>query len=240
MRTSHQSDGEELLFVMGWGNRVDGTNERWFATQLANEGYRVTLVELPTNPRDFEAEYLDPVADLWRELGEPLVVGHSTGGLVAAHLRPERAVYVSPWWAFHGEKHRERILRWGSKLPLSRPFVPIDFDREEIGPRVTDRGWSRIPDYVSPVFIREIRGRTGVASRDIRPCAGLLFAPGYRRGTAGHRRTSALRAGPPLRRRPRAVRGGRPRGRDRRRSRRYRGSYRVTIADDFGNERARE
>jgi pimeloyl-ACP methyl ester carboxylesterase len=157
MRTSHQGDGEELLFVMGWGNRVDGTNERWFATQLANEGYRVTLVELPTNPLDFEAGYLDPVADLWRELGEPLVVGHSTGGLVAAHLRPERAVYVSPWWAFHGEKHRERILRWGSKLPLSRPFVPIDFDREEIGPRVTDRGWSRIPDYVSPVFIREIR-----------------------------------------------------------------------------------
>lgn len=157
MKTNTIGEGEELLFVMGWGNRVDGTNERWFATQMAKEGYRVTLVELPTNPRDFEAEYLEPVADLWYDLGEPLVVGHSTGGLVAAHLQPEQAVYVSPWWAFHGEKHRERILRWGSKLPLTRPIVPIDFDREEVGPRVTDRGWGRIPNRVSPVFIREIR-----------------------------------------------------------------------------------
>lgn len=157
MRTNTIGDGEELLFVMGWGNRVDGTNERWFATQMANEGYRVTLVELPTNPRDFEVEYFEPIADLWYDLDEPLVVGHSTGGLVAAHLQADQAVYVSPWWAFHGEKHRERILRWGSKLPLTRPFVPIDFDRAEIGPRVTDRGWDRIPNRVSPVFIGEIR-----------------------------------------------------------------------------------
>lgn len=151
------NEDEELLFVMGWGNRVDGTNERWFATQMADEGYRVTLVELPTNPRDLETEYVEPVADLWYDLDEPLVVGHSTGALVAAHLQTEQAVYVSPWWAFHGEKHREGILRWGSKLPLVRPFAPIDFDREEVGPRVTDRGWDRIPKHVSPVFISEIR-----------------------------------------------------------------------------------
>ena len=37
------------------------------------------------------------------------------------------------------------------------PVVPVDFDREEVGPRVTDRGWERVPDRVSPNFVREIR-----------------------------------------------------------------------------------
>jgi len=145
------------LFLMGWGNRVGGTDGRWFATRLADEGYRVTLAEIPTNPTDFDREYLLPVASIRGDLGDPTVVGHSTGGLVAAHLRPERAVYVSPWWAFHGEKLRGWLLGWGSKLPVSRPLVPVDFDREEVGPRVTDHGWERVPDRVSPAFVREIR-----------------------------------------------------------------------------------
>lgn len=157
METDCIGDGEDMLFIMGWGNRVDGTNERWFATRLADEGYAVTLVELPTNPTDFERDYLAPVEAVADGLEDPTVVSHSTGGLVSAHVEPERPLYVSPWWAFSGEKHRETLLEWGSKLPLSKPFVPIDFDREEVGSRVTDRGWARLPKYVSPAFIREIR-----------------------------------------------------------------------------------
>lgn len=157
MKTDALGRGEDLLFAMGWGNRVDGTNERWFAEQLAAEGYRVTLVELPTNPTDFEREYLEPLVDVRDDLEDPMVVGHSTGGLIAAHLQPERAVYVSPWWAFYGEKLRGWLIELGAKLPVSTPVVPIDFDREEVGARVTDRGWERVPDRVSPAFIREIR-----------------------------------------------------------------------------------
>lgn len=157
MKTDQIGSGPDLLFVMGWGNRIDGTNERWFATQLAAEGYAVTLVELPTNPTNFERDYLSPVAGVENDLEDPLVVGHSTGGLVAAHLQPDRAVYVSPWWGFYGAKLRERLLRWGSKLPVAKPFVPIDFDREEVGPRVTDSGWDRVPNVVSPAFIGAIR-----------------------------------------------------------------------------------
>ena len=85
METDALGRGEDLLFAMGWGTRVDGTNERWFAEQLAGEGYRVTLVELPTNPTNFERDYLVPVAGVRDDLGSPTVVGHSTGGLVAAH-----------------------------------------------------------------------------------------------------------------------------------------------------------
>jgi len=157
MKTDVLGSGADLLFVMGWGNRLDGTNERWFAEQLADEGYRVTLLELPTNPTEFEREYLAPVADVRRDLDEPVVVGHSTGGLVAAHLEPARAVYVSPFWAFYAEKHLTRVLAWGSKLPIERPVVPVPFDRGEVGPRVTDRQWRRVPDRLSPAYLREIR-----------------------------------------------------------------------------------
>jgi hypothetical protein len=157
METDRIGSGEDLLFVMGWGNRVDGTNERWFATQLAAAGYAVTLVEIPTNPTSFGRAYLSPAAGIRERLDDPVIVGHSTGGLIAAHLEPERAVYVSPWWAFYGERLRGWLLRWGSKLPIAQPFVPIDFDREQLGPRVTDRGWDRVPDYVSPAFVRAIR-----------------------------------------------------------------------------------
>jgi hypothetical protein len=157
MKTDVLGDGDDLLFVMGWGNRVDGTNERWFAEQLADEGYQVTLVGLPTNPTDFERDYLAPLADVRGDLETPAVVAHSTGGLVAANLRPERAVYVSPWWAFYGEKLRGWLLELGSKLPVSAPVIPVDFGREEVGPRVTDRGWERVPDRVSPAFVREVR-----------------------------------------------------------------------------------
>jgi pimeloyl-ACP methyl ester carboxylesterase len=157
METDALGSGTDLLFVMGWGNRVDGTNERWFAQQFADEGYRVTLVELPTTPTDFDRDYVAPVAAVRSELDDPVVVGHSTGGLVAAHLEPTRAVYVSPWWAFYGEKLRSYRLALASKLPIERPVLPIDFDREEIGPRVTDRHWRRLPDRVAPTFLREIR-----------------------------------------------------------------------------------
>lgn len=157
METDTLGSGDDLLLVLGWGNRVDGTNERWFAQQVANEGYRVTIVELPTNPTAFEREYLAHVAGARDDLDDPAVVAHSTGALVAAHLEPKRAVYVSPWWAFYGEKLRGRFLEWGSKLPIERPIVPIDFDRDEVGPRVTDRQWDRVPNRVSPAFIREVR-----------------------------------------------------------------------------------
>jgi hypothetical protein len=154
-----EDDRGELLFVMGWGNRLDGDNERWFTAQLVEAGYRVNVVELPTNIADFEAEYLEPVREYRRQKALQLVpvVSHSLGGLVAAHLKPETAVYLSPWWGFYGEKLRSTQLDLVSKLPFERPVVPIDFQRAEVGSLVTDQQWDRLPSRVSPTFIREIR-----------------------------------------------------------------------------------
>jgi hypothetical protein len=148
--------GPDLVFVMGWGNRLDGENERWFLDRLADD-YTVHAFEIPTNGTDFEADYLAPVREHARGLDDPLYLSHSTGGLVVGHLDPARAVHVSPWWAFYGAKLRGPVFEYGTKLPVERPFVPIDFSREEVGPRVSDEAWARLPKQVSPAFVDTIR-----------------------------------------------------------------------------------
>ena len=153
-------EGQDLLFLMGWGNKLDGDNERWFVDRLVEAGYRVHAGQLPTNISDFEAEYLAPAREYRDENALQLapVLSHSTGGLVAAYLRPKAAIYMSPWWGFYGGKLRKTQLAVVAALPTQTPLLPIDFGRHEIGSLVTESQWQALPSRVSPTFIREIRG----------------------------------------------------------------------------------
>lgn len=146
-------DGSDVLFIMGWGNRLDGENERWLADRLVERGYSVRLLELPTNTTDFAADYLGPARDHLAALADPVVLSHSTGGLVAAHLEPDRAVYLAPWWGIFGRKLRGRVLELVARLPVSSPLVPIDFEAAEVGAHVTDDHWERLPKRVSPAYL---------------------------------------------------------------------------------------
>lgn len=149
-------EGEDLLFVMGWGNRLDGDNERWVVDRLVERGYEVHAVQLPTNAADFEADYLDPVRERYGRLDDPTVVSHSTGGLVVAYLRPGPAVYLAPWWGVYGMKLRGAGPKLAARLPVETPLLPIDFGREEVGALVTDEQWDRLPKRVSPAFMRTV------------------------------------------------------------------------------------
>lgn len=155
MTRETRGTGPDLVFVLGWGNRLAGENERWFIDRLAAD-YTVHAFEIPTNGTDFETDYLRPVRDHAAGLDDPHYLSHSTGGLVVGHLAPERAVYISPWWAFYGAKLRGPVFEYGTRLPIERPFVPIDFTQEEVGPRVSDEAWATLPKQVSPAFIRTI------------------------------------------------------------------------------------
>lgn len=155
--TVNETGEEGLLFVMGWGNRLEGENERWFIDRLADAGYRVHAIRLPTDIVDFDREYRRPVQRYFDAHEPSAIVGHSLGGLVAAHLDADAPrVYLSPWWGIHGLKH----LGWQSvvvpRLPIRARVLSINTSREEIGARVTDEQWAALPKRISPAFIAEV------------------------------------------------------------------------------------
>lgn len=159
MRFESFGDGDDVLFVMGWGNKLDGDNEQWFFDRLVAAGYQVHAAQIPTNITDFETEYLEPVRE-YRDanaLQLAPVLSQSTGGLISAHLEPNAAVYMSPWWQFYAPKLRATQLALASKVPTDRALIPLDFDRHELGSLVTEAQWEALPKRVSPTFIREVR-----------------------------------------------------------------------------------
>jgi len=167
-------DGDpDLVVVLGWGNRIDHENVRWLVDLLVDGGYRVHVFQIPVNISDFQAEYLDPVlAYIDRAgLGEYRFLGHSTGGLVGAHVRdptPVTRTYLSPWWGYP-EDQQGIGLRIVEKLPLSAQVVPAGTaDRDALGELATDRQIAENPGTASPAFI----GATRRAQADLPPFDG--------------------------------------------------------------------
>lgn len=146
-----------VVFIGGWGQRLDSPNTRWLLDVLTTAGMAVHAFELPTGMTDLHREYVEPVARFRASLGPHGVLSHSAGGLVAAHaLAGRRGVYLSPWWGLYGGKLRARALQWCLRLPLRARLLPIDFTRDELGDLVTDEDWAALPKRVSPRFVAEI------------------------------------------------------------------------------------
>ncbi|WP_226039070.1 alpha/beta hydrolase [Natrinema sp. DC36] len=157
-RIFNEDGDEELVFVMGWGNRWTHENVSWLVGQLTEAGYRVHAFELPTNIDDFKADWLEPVAEYVRDLEEYQLLGHSAGALVAQALDgADNHVYLSPWWGY-GKGFPEPLLEAVSKLPTTFPCLPVgDMDRAALGSKATDHQIATTPSWVSPAFVRETR-----------------------------------------------------------------------------------
>jgi pimeloyl-ACP methyl ester carboxylesterase len=153
-------DDPDLAFVLGWGNRPGHETVRWLIDRLA-ERYRVHAFEVPVNGTDFEGEYLDPVVEYVADLGAYRLLGHSTGGLVAAHVRdpaPETRTHLSPWWGF-ADDQRGPLLSLVTRVPSARQVIPSGAStREALGALASDEQLADSPDRVSPAFLRTIRG----------------------------------------------------------------------------------
>ncbi|NUB93092.1 alpha/beta hydrolase [Haloterrigena sp. SYSU A558-1] len=157
-RIFNEDGDEELVFVMGWGNRWTHENVSWLIGTLTEAGYRVHAFELPTNIDDFKADWLEPIAEYVRDLEEYQLLGHSAGALIAQALDgADNHVYLSPWWGY-GETVPEPLLEAVSKLPTTLPCLPVSgLDREAIGEEATDHQLETTPNWVSPAFVRETR-----------------------------------------------------------------------------------
>ncbi|MDS0475431.1 alpha/beta fold hydrolase [Natrinema sp. 1APR25-10V2] len=157
-RIFNEDGDEDLVFVMGWGNRWTHENVSWLLGTLTEAGYRVHAFELPTNIDDFKADWLEPVAEYVRGLDGYQLLGHSAGALIAQALDgADNHVYLSPWWGYGGG-FPEPVLEAVSAVPTTFPCLPIgDLDREALGERATDHQIATTPSWVSPTFVRETR-----------------------------------------------------------------------------------
>lgn len=158
MRAEVYGEGEDdLVFVLGWANKPEYAGLRWLIDRLTDAGYRVNALEIPRVISDFDAEYLDPVADYVAELDEYRLLGHSTGGLIGEFLDdPTTRVYLSPWWGFHDDL-RNPVVSLLMRLPTRRRLLPAEFDREDLGELASDLQVQGVPDRVAPTFLREAK-----------------------------------------------------------------------------------
>lgn len=156
-RTFNETGSPTLLFVMGFGNRVEGATEGWFIDRLTDNGYRVHAIQLATNIADFHREYIVPVQRIHDHQDPVAVLGHSLGGLVTAFLETAaRDVYLSPWWGMYEAK----VSAWEEwlvpRLPIRARILPIKTRRDELGDHLSDAEWEQLPKRLSPVFITEV------------------------------------------------------------------------------------
>jgi hypothetical protein len=151
-------DGDDLVVVLGWGNRLDHENVRWLIDRLADE-YRVHAFQIPDAISEFEREYVRPIERYVDDLGEWRIHGHSTGGLIgpvvaAATTPPTTRTYLSPWWGNPPER-QGLLFDLLERLPVSRSILPggVD-DRRLIGDLTTDDQLAKAPN-AAPTFLRE-------------------------------------------------------------------------------------
>jgi pimeloyl-ACP methyl ester carboxylesterase len=152
-RTFNESGSPTLLFVLGFGNRLDGASVGWGIDRLTDAGYRVHAIQLPTDITDFKREYRRPVQRVHDEQDPAGVVGHSLGGLVTSYLdSTAKRVYLSPWWGIHESKASD-WERWiVPRLPVRAQILPVKIHRE-IGTYLSDEEWERLPKRLSPAYI---------------------------------------------------------------------------------------
>jgi len=147
---------DELVFVLGWGNRIGHENVQWLIDELTAE-YRVTVFEIPDTIDDFVEEYVRPIERYVETLESFRLLGHSTGGLIGPYIEgAETRTYLSPWWGY-AENQQGPALTLVRKLPVSIPIVPTEVtEREVIGELATDRQLSEGAGRAAPSFLREI------------------------------------------------------------------------------------
>ena len=154
-------DGKNLVWILGWGNKLHHTNVNWLIEQLVDAGYRVHCFEIPTEITDFEREYIAPVADHLETLDSFRLLSHSAGGLIAAYLEgAETTTFLSPFWGFReGQMGLDTpLIRIGGLLPVSKPLFPAGVStRESKGQLATDRELAEGPTRAAPTWLRECR-----------------------------------------------------------------------------------
>ncbi|WP_233560604.1 alpha/beta hydrolase [Halobellus sp. Atlit-38R] len=159
--TRRGTDGDDLLFVLGWGNKPTHEHVAWLLTRLLEADYRVHAVTIPTNVWDFDDQYLAPLDEYVREHDFDVLLSHSTGGLIAEHLARNhdvRNVFLSPWWGVETDGLLDRaILAVFERLPTARRLYDPELDADAVGTLKSPAEAETGPSGLSPAFLATIR-----------------------------------------------------------------------------------
>ncbi|SFR99351.1 hypothetical protein SAMN05216559_2193 [Halomicrobium zhouii] len=160
---SDTSDGaaeRDCLFVLGWGNRPDHEPVRWLIDRLVADGWRVHTAALPVHVTNVRHEWVAPVERYAADLDEFALLGHSAGGLTAAHARVSGATtrtYLSPWWGYPPATSGP-LPSLLAKIPADAKVLPSGMAGPHLlGEYATERQVAATPDRVSPRFLRATR-----------------------------------------------------------------------------------
>ena len=156
-RVVNEDRDRDVVFILGWGTRLDNANVRRMFRTLGDAGYRVHAFQIPTDIEDFARDYVDPIKEAIGGLERFVLMSHSTGGLIAPYLRTGMpCIFISPWWGIYGFKLRSGQIALAKRLRLRARIIPIDFGKEELGDMVTEEDWAGLPKKVSLRFVAEI------------------------------------------------------------------------------------
>jgi hypothetical protein len=170
LETYGDEGNDRVVFVLGWGNKPEFDNVQWLVDRLVEADYLVDVFEIPPHVSDYRAEWIEPVRSHVAEHAPVRSLSHSTGGLISRYLDAadlHSRVYLSPWWGFH-EDLESPLTPIILRLPISTPFLPADFDKEELGELATEYQVEHTPSKMAPTFLREAkRGQRNMPPFDV-------------------------------------------------------------------------
>jgi hypothetical protein len=154
------TDERDCLFVLGWGNRPEHEPVRWLIDRLVADGWRVHTATLPVHVTNVRHEWVAPVERYAADLDEFALLGHSAGGLTAAHARVSgvtTVTYLSPWWGYPPATSGP-LSSFLAKIPADAKVLPSGMAGPHLlGEHATERQVRETPSRVSPRFLQATR-----------------------------------------------------------------------------------
>lgn len=149
--------GNKVVFIMGWGNRLDDACVLWLEIQAKRENWNLLIIEIPTEFLSFQ-KILSKIQDEISEEKIDLLIGFSMGALFAVHLNAHKRIFVSPYWKI--PIHRLINGSYGLSMFFLKlikfiriPILPRGFSEDEIGEMDIPKF---VPEKISPYTIHEI------------------------------------------------------------------------------------
>ncbi|MGA1821394.1 MAG: alpha/beta fold hydrolase [Thermoplasmatota archaeon] len=152
------SSGDDLLFVMGYGNDFGNPGIKWTIEWLESIPFRTRLVRIPTGFTDFRSQVIDPLQKIADDLSDLILISHSFGSLAASYVKgARRNIYIGPYWGVPPHKTSpflDRIVRFMGRSRIS--LIPRGFEYPDLGDAAVERDIATVPKTLSFATLNQL------------------------------------------------------------------------------------